>query len=146
MKILKQKLNIIQLCSWKRIKILKQVRYNCSAHCSAHLFIIAIRSHSHIKWNLKKYMLRKIYELNTLIGYSDDSYPQAQNKYIVKIRRLQNNYWWRCFYYFVKFCTYKASVFSETNLIPPYFFPQWMVLSFFFEIDAHLGHLFCKNP
>ena len=29
---------------------LKQVRYNCTAHRSAHLFIIAISSHSHIKW------------------------------------------------------------------------------------------------
>ena len=29
--------------------ILKEVRYNCSAHRSAHLFIIARSSHSHIK-------------------------------------------------------------------------------------------------
>ena len=28
---------------------IKEVRYNCSAHRSAHLFIIAISSHSHIR-------------------------------------------------------------------------------------------------
>ena len=29
---------------------LKEVRYNCSAHSSAHLFVTAISSHSHIRW------------------------------------------------------------------------------------------------
>ena len=29
--------------------IFKEVRYNCSAHRSAHLFMIVISSHSHIK-------------------------------------------------------------------------------------------------
>ena len=43
---------------------------------------------------VKKYLWRRIHELNTLISSSDDSLPQAQNKYIVNIRLLQNNYWW----------------------------------------------------
>ena len=43
---------------------------------------------------VKKYLWRKIHKLNTLIGRSDDSQSQAQNKYIVKNRQLQNNYWW----------------------------------------------------
>ena len=58
-------LSTIQPCSWKRIKLLKEVQCNCSAHRSAHFFIIALRSHSHIKWNLKNYLWRKIHELNT---------------------------------------------------------------------------------
>ena len=70
---------------------IEEVWYNCKAHCSAHLFIIEISSHSHIKrkhpqWIflqcsctvgminvVKKYMCRAIDELNTLIGCSDDS-------------------------------------------------------------------------
>ena len=32
----------------------------------------------------KKDLLKKIHELNALIGTSDDYEPQAQNKYIVK--------------------------------------------------------------
>ena len=31
------------------VTILKEVRYNCSAHLSVHLFIIAISSHVHIR-------------------------------------------------------------------------------------------------
>ena len=34
----------------------------------------------------------KIHELKTLIGSYDDSEPQAQKKYIVKICLLQNNH------------------------------------------------------
>ena len=90
----------------------KEVQYNYSAHRSAHLFIIAISNHSHIKRKqpqrtffryscsvtminvVKKYLGRKIHELNTLIGFSNDSESPAPNKYIVKNRLLQNNYWW----------------------------------------------------
>ena len=43
---------------------------------------------------VKKYLWRRIHELNTLIWSSDDSLPQAQNKYIVKTHLLQNNYQW----------------------------------------------------
>ena len=71
--------------------VFKEVRYNCSTHRSAHLFIIAISSHSYIRrkqpqrtflqyrWSLtminivKKHLRRKIHELNTLIGSSNDS-------------------------------------------------------------------------
>ena len=42
---------------------------------------------------VKKYLWRKIHELKTLFGSSDDSYLQAQDKYIAKIRLQQNNYW-----------------------------------------------------
>ena len=43
---------------------------------------------------VNKYLWRKIHKLNTLIGSSNDSQPQAPNKYIVKNQLLQNNYWW----------------------------------------------------
>ena len=33
----------------KQKEVLTEVQYNCSAHRSVHLFIIAIRSHRHIK-------------------------------------------------------------------------------------------------
>ena len=70
---------------------IKEVRYSCSAHRSARFFIIAISSCSHkeqkqsqriffqyscsvIMINIvKKYLWRKIHELNTLTGTSDDS-------------------------------------------------------------------------
>ena len=64
---------------------IKEVQYNCSAHGSVHLFIIAISSHSHKERkepqfffnvtmiNIKKCLRRKIHELKTLIGTSDDS-------------------------------------------------------------------------
>ena len=64
---------------------IKEVQYNCSAHVSVHLFIIAISSHSHKERkepqfffnvtmiNIKKCLRRKIHELKTLIGTSDDS-------------------------------------------------------------------------
>ena len=73
---------------------LEEVRYNCSAHRSAHLFIIGISSHSHIKRKqpqrtflqyscsvtminiVKKYLWRKIHKLKTkytLIGSSNYS-------------------------------------------------------------------------
>ena len=73
------------------ILLFKEVWYNCSAHRSAHLFIIEISSHRHIKRKrpqrillqysysvtminiVKKYLRREIHELNTLIGCSDDS-------------------------------------------------------------------------
>ena len=79
---------------------------------SAHLFILAIGSHSHIRRKrpertfleyscsvtiikfFKKYLRGKIQELTTFIGCSNDSQPQAPNKYIVKNRLLQKNYWW----------------------------------------------------
>ena len=71
--------------------ILKEVRYNCSAHRSAHLFIIARSSHSHIKRKQpqriflkyccsvtvinipKKHLRRKTHELYTYIRSPDDS-------------------------------------------------------------------------
>ena len=40
---------------------------------------------------VKKYLERKIHEV---IGSSDDSWPQLQNKYIATVRLLQYNYWW----------------------------------------------------
>ena len=43
---------------------------------------------------VKTYLRRKIHEINTLIGSADESYLQAQNKYIANIRLLQKNYWW----------------------------------------------------
>ena len=42
---------------------------------------------------VKKHFRRKIHELNTLIGSSDDSQPRAQNKYIAEFCLLQNNYY-----------------------------------------------------
>ena len=89
-----------------------EVRYNCNAHRSAHHFMIAISSHSHITRKqpqrtflqyscsatmintVKKYLSRKIHKLNTLIGSSNNCQSQAPNKYIVKNQLLQNNYWW----------------------------------------------------
>ena len=64
---------------------IEEVQYNCSAHGSVHFFIIAISSHSHKERkepqfffnvtmiNIKKRLQRKIHELKTLIGTSDDS-------------------------------------------------------------------------
>ena len=67
-------------------RFVKEVRCNCSSHRSAHLFIIAISSHSHIILKqsqrtflqyscsvtminiVKRYLWMKIHELNTLIG------------------------------------------------------------------------------
>ena len=43
---------------------------------------------------VKKYLCRKLHGLNTLIGCSDNSQSQAQNKYTLKNRLLQNNYSW----------------------------------------------------
>ena len=81
-------------------------------HRSAHSFIIEINSRSHRKRKqpqiiflqfscsvtminiVKKCLWKKIYELNTLIGCSDDFESQAQYNYIVKNRLLQSNYWW----------------------------------------------------
>ena len=77
---------------------------------------------------VKKYPWRRINELNNLIGYSDDFLPQTQNKYIVKIRLLQNNYWWL----YPIFFTWKPS--------------YGMAFSFCFEIRVHLGHLFARTP
>ena len=68
---------------------------------------------------VKKYLYRKIHKLNTLIGSSDSSYPQAQNKHIVKNRLLQNNYWWLLP---LLNYAYKASVFLEINPVALYFF------------------------
>ena len=66
-------------------------RYNCNAHCSVHLFIRAIGSHSYKERKqpqriflhyscsvtminiVKQYLSRKIHGLNTLIKTSDDS-------------------------------------------------------------------------
>ena len=79
------------LCLLQQRKTFKEVWYNCSAHSSVHLFIIEISSDNHIKrkqpqWmslqyscsvtminTVKKYLCRKIHELNTVIGCSDDS-------------------------------------------------------------------------
>ena len=69
---------------------LKEVRYNCIAHRSAHLFMTAMSSHSHIRRKspkitflqyscsvtkfdtVKNYLWREIYEINTFIGSSND--------------------------------------------------------------------------
>ena len=66
----------------------KEVQYNSSEHHSVQLFIVAISSHSHIRQEqpqetflqyscfittiniVKKYIWKKIHELNTLIGSS----------------------------------------------------------------------------
>ena len=95
-----------------KVKLLKEVQCNCSTVRSAHLFIITISSHSHIRRRqpqktflqyscsvtivniVTKYLSKKIHELITLIGSSNDSYPQVPNEYIGKNRLLQNNYWW----------------------------------------------------
>ena len=94
------------------VKLFKEVWYNCSAHRSAYLFITEIISHSHIERKqtqgiflqyscsvtkinvVRKYLWRKIHELNTLTGSTADSQPQAQNKYVVKNSLVKNNYWW----------------------------------------------------
>ena len=60
--------------SWKRV--LKEVWYNCSVHHSVYLFIIEISSHNcsvTMSNIVKKYLWRKIHELNILIRCSDDS-------------------------------------------------------------------------
>ena len=93
-------------------ELLNEVLYNCSAHRFAPLFIVERNSHNRIKWKqrqiiflqyscsviminiVKKYLRREIHELNTLIGCSDDSESQTQNKYIIKNLLLQSNYWW----------------------------------------------------
>ena len=100
---------------------LKEVWYYCSAHRLAHLFIIKINSHSHVKRKqpqifflhcscsvtminiIKKFLWRKIHELNTLIGCSDDSESQAQNKHLVKIACYRITTC-GCFRSFVKSC------------------------------------------
>ena len=66
-----------------RLNYAEEVQYNCSAHPSVHLFIIVISSHSHVRQKqqkrtflqyscsatiiniVKKYLWRKIHELNT---------------------------------------------------------------------------------
>ena len=76
--------------SWL-VSSFKEVPYNCSAHRSAHFFIIARSSHGNkerkqpqiicVRYScsvsmidiVKKYMWRKIHELNAMIGTSDDS-------------------------------------------------------------------------
>ena len=75
---------------WHEGLLFKEVRYNCNAHRSAHHFMIAISSHSHITRKqpqgtflqyscsatminiVKKYLSRKIHKLNTLIGSSNN--------------------------------------------------------------------------
>ena len=68
---------------------LEEVRYNCSAHRSAHLFIIGISRHKKRKQPqrtflqrscsvtminiVKKYLWKKTHKLNTLIGSCNDS-------------------------------------------------------------------------
>ena len=64
---------------------IKEVQYSCSVHGFAHLFIIAISSHSHKERkepqffsnvtmiNIKKRLWRKINELKTMIRISGDS-------------------------------------------------------------------------
>ena len=124
--------------------MLKEVRHNCSAHRSEHLFIIAISSHSYIKRKqplriflqyscsvtiiiniVKKYPRRKIHKLNTLIGSSDDSQPQAQNKYAVKNHQLHK-----------LLLPLLQSKLEKKSLI------RFWATSICFEIRAHLGHLF----
>ena len=76
------------------------------------LFVMEISSHSHIKRKqpqkiflqyscsliminiVKKYLWKKIHDLNNLSWSSFDSQRQAQNRYIVESRLVQNNYWW----------------------------------------------------
>ena len=94
------------------IVAINEAWYKCSAHRSVRFFIIEISSHKHIKWkqsqriflsyscsvtminNIKKYLWRKIHELNTLIRCSDDFWSQTENKYTVKNRLLQSKYRW----------------------------------------------------
>ena len=98
--------------------LLKEVQYNCSTHRSAHLFIIAISSHSHINRKqpqrtflhyscsvtminiVKKYLLRKIHKLNTLIDLQMILSHKHRINIIVKNRLLQNNDCWL----FPQFC------------------------------------------
>ena len=119
----------------------KEVRYNYTAH----LFIIDISSHSHKEWKqpqiifvqysccitiiniLKKYLRRKIHELNTLIGILM-IHSHKHNKYIVKYCLLWNNYWQML----LLFCevlptklpfSQKFTLFSQKlTLHSPYFF------------------------
>ena len=111
---------------------IKEVQYNCSTHGSVHLFIIAISSHSHKERkkpqfysnitmiNIKKRLRRKIHELKTLIGTSDDSQQQARNKYIVKIAFCAITTG-GCFCFFVKFCLQSFRFFSEIKPVTPHF-------------------------
>ena len=59
---------------------------------------------------VKNYLWMKIHKLNTLIGCSDDSWSQAQNKYIVKNRLLRDNYRWLLL---LLRSAYKASTFFQ---------------------------------
>ena len=70
---------------------------------------------------VKKYLRRKIHELNTLIGTCDDSSPQAQNKYIVKYRRLRKKPLVAASALSLSIA-YKTSIFSEINPIAQSFF------------------------
>ena len=70
---------------------------------------------------VKKYLWKEIHELNILIGCSDDSLSQAQNKYTVKNRLLRNNYRW-LLPLFRQILRTKLPYFSEINLVPPLFF------------------------
>ena len=111
---------------------------------------------------VKKYLRKKTDELNTLIRSSFDSWPQAQNKYIVKICMVQNSYWW-LLPLFGKVLHTKLPFSQKLTPITPYFFHLksflWKrpltinvrkisidqiltYISFCLEILAHLGHLF----
>ena len=109
----------------------------------------------------KKYLWRKIHELNTLIRSSNDS----KYKYIVKKYLLQNTYW-QLLLLFRKVLQAKFPLFSEINSYPHIFshlkiFPfLWKgplavkvttkkiidqalgYINFYFEIRVHQGHLF----
>ena len=77
---------LLEIVEFPRGDKLKEVWHNCSAHRSAHLLIIEISSHSHVKRKqprkillqyscsvtmikiVKKCLWGKIHELNTLVG------------------------------------------------------------------------------
>ena len=115
---------------------------------------------------VKKYLRGKIHLLNTLNKCSENSQSQAQNKYIVKNRLLQNNYWWLLPLFRYVLHT-KLPFFQKLTSYPHIFFHLkhflwkgpltvkvrkkkidqiWGYISFCIEILANLGHLFAKTP
>ena len=109
---------------------------------------------------VKKYMWKKIYELNTLIAYSDDFSHRYRINILQKIACKKSP--GGCFHSKLS-PAYKASVFAKINPVPPICFHLkcflWKGLltvkvrkkiidqilgyiSFCFEICAHLSHLF----
>ena len=120
---------------------IKEVQCSSSAHHSVQLLIISLSSNSHIRRKqpqrtflqkrcsvtminvIKKILYRKIQELNTSSGSSNDSLSQAPNKHILKNRLLQNKSWWLVAASALLLSSAcKAFVFSENSPLPSYFF------------------------